>query len=221
MKPVYGLFAAVVLLTSACQSKEEKAAELIKSELSKTLYDFASYDPIETKVTEAFASAYNDSACWHQAAMVAYGLQTVQEHLEKAQDAKEHMEIWGAPNYYSSNYSDRQYYKYREIAQENIEQAQSKYQFTQRLGKKLQDSIAALDSSKIIGWEVSHRFRCKTKGGQATIGDYRYIIDKNFEKVLFREDMDETDNTEIRKIIKSALNGDFQPKAASDSTQVQ
>ena len=35
-------------------SKEEKAAQLINTEMSKTLYDFDSYEPIETKVTEAY-----------------------------------------------------------------------------------------------------------------------------------------------------------------------
>ena len=33
-----------------CQSREEKAAELIKQEMFKTLYDFESYEPIETKI---------------------------------------------------------------------------------------------------------------------------------------------------------------------------
>lgn len=221
MKPLYVLIATTALLTSACQSNEEKAAKIIKSELSKTLFDFESYDPIETKVTEAFASAYNDSACWYQAAIVAYGMQAALKNLEKAQDAQDHMDIWGVPSYYSSSYSDKQYYKYQKIRQENIEEAQNKYQFTRLIGQKLQDSIASLDSTKSIGWEVLHRFRCKTKGGQASIGNYRYIIDKKFEKILLREDMDDKDNTAIREVIESALNGNFKTNNTEQSESQQ
>lgn len=43
-----------VLAFASCMSKEEKAAQLINTEMSKTLYDFDSYEPIETKVTEAY-----------------------------------------------------------------------------------------------------------------------------------------------------------------------
>lgn len=58
------------------------------------------------------------------------------------------------------------------------------------MGKSLQDSIAKLDDKKIIGWEVRHRFRCKTRGGHATIGDYRYIISADFKEILWQEDTD-------------------------------
>lgn len=60
------------ILMVACQSKEEKAAELIKNELSKTLYDFESYSPIETTVTEAKLSVYTDTVCWKKANILLY-----------------------------------------------------------------------------------------------------------------------------------------------------
>ena len=60
MKKVLFLLVAIIALVG-CKSKEEKAAEMIKKELFKTLYDFDSYQPIETKVDSAFYSAYTDS----------------------------------------------------------------------------------------------------------------------------------------------------------------
>jgi MFS superfamily sulfate permease-like transporter len=62
------------LIFTSCQSKEEKAAELIKAELSKTLYDFDSYEPIKTTVTEAYNTANNDSSCIILASTIMYGM---------------------------------------------------------------------------------------------------------------------------------------------------
>ncbi|MBK5722488.1 hypothetical protein JGH11_16565 [Dysgonomonas sp. Marseille-P4677] len=47
MKQLIFAFAACVLIFSSCQSKEDKAKELVKDDLYKTLHDFGSYEPIE------------------------------------------------------------------------------------------------------------------------------------------------------------------------------
>lgn len=210
MKILYILLASTIaVFTSACQSKEEKAAGLIKQELSNALYDFDSYQPIKTTVTEAFSSAYNDTTCWYTAMAISYCMKDVSEYYEKANDAKERMEIWGPPSYYSSSYSDNQYYKYRRKWEENLDKATRRFEVAKSFVKELQDSIKSLDSTRYLGWEVFHRFRCKTKGGHAAIGNYRYIIDKEFTKIIFREDLDDDNYSEARNIIESALKGDF------------
>lgn len=200
------LFITIILVS--CQSKEEKAAEFIKNELSKTLYDFESYQPIETTVTEAKMTMYNDSACWTKAAALAYGMKKATEYLEEMKDAKERMEIW-RPSYYSSSYSDSQYYKYKEEYEDNLEKAKNAYDFCKGLAAELKKQIANLDTAKVIGWEAKHRFRCKTRGGNPTIGDYRYVLDKDFKKVLLQEDTDDEDESAIRDVLKAVLNGDF------------
>lgn len=77
------------------------------------------------------------------------------------------------------------------------------------MGEALQDSINNLDTNKVIGWEVTHRFRCKTRGGQASIGDYRYIISPDFKTVLWHEDTDDDDYKSAHKMIESARNREF------------
>ena len=200
---------ACFLTLSSCKSKEEKAAELIKQELAKTLYDFESYEPIETTVTEAYATAYNDSICYNMALVIGYEFSKVNEAIEKAKEACEYADIWGAPTAYSSSYSDKKYYKYRNEAKEQLDKVDNGMAIIKSLGRTLQDSIARLDENKQIGWEVKHRFRCKTRGGQASIGDYRYVIANNFKKVLLREDMDDEDDKRARSMIKSAIEGQF------------
>lgn len=203
------LLVSVVLTMTSCKSKEEKAADLIKTELSKSLYDFASYEPIETTVTEAYQTAYNDSTCFNMAVVIAYGMKKTSDLLEEATDAKERAEIWGPPTYYSSSYSDSQFRKYQSEMNDKREEALASIQIINTMGKALQDSIAKLDKSKVIGWDVKHRFRCKTRGGNASIGDYRYVLSPDFKSVLFYEDTDEEIYSTAREIIEMAINHKF------------
>lgn len=202
-------FIASLMSLSSCKSKEEKAADLIKSELSKTLYDFASYEPIETTVTEAYHTAYNDSACFRMSLAIAYGLNKVSEYTDEAKEAMEHAEIWGAPDYYSSSYSDSQYYKYKREAEEKQAKAYTALIIVKKMGLELQDSINKLNQDNIIGWDVRHRFRCKTRGGNSTIGDYRYIISSDFKTVILYEDTDDQDYKNARDVIEIAINKGF------------
>ena len=202
----------VAILSISCKSNEEKAAEFIKKELSKTLYDFDSYQPIETTVTEAKMTMYNDSVCWRKGAMLAYSVNKATKYIEKVEDAKQSMDIWGRPSYYSSTYSDNQYYKYKKEFEENLEKAQNALDLCKLIAAELKEDIATLDTAKVIGWEAKHRFRCKTKGGSSTIGDYRYILDKDFKSVILLEDMDDDDDSKIREALVAVVTGHFDEK---------
>lgn len=212
MKNSLTLMMAIMFATymASCQSKEEKAEEFIKNELSKTLYDFESYQPIETTVTEAKMTMFNDSACRSEAAVIDYGIKKAKEFLNDSKNAKEHMEIWGKPSYYSSSYSDNQYYKYKEEYEENFEKGKNAYELCKTLAAKLKKDIAKLDTAKVVGWEARHRFRCKTKGGNSTIANYRYIFDKDFKHVIVKEDLDDEDESRIRDVLISVVEGDFE-----------
>lgn len=47
MKQLIFAFAACVFIFSSCQNNEDKAKELVKEDLNKTLHDFSSYEPVE------------------------------------------------------------------------------------------------------------------------------------------------------------------------------
>lgn len=199
----------LALMLASCKSNERKAEDLIRAELSKTLLDFNSYEPIETTVVEAYENAYNDSWCLQQAMAISQCMKNAEEYKEAMSDARERMDIWGAPSYYSSSYSDNQYYKYQAQAEENLSKLKTELDFIRMWGIALQDSIKCLDTGKIIGWEVKHRFRCKTRGGQSAIADYRYILDKKFENVILREEMDDDDYSGARACLEFAEKNGF------------
>jgi hypothetical protein len=206
----YAIIAVISLLCfTACKSKEEKATELIKMELSKTLYDFGSYEPIETTITEAYNTVYNDSACFIKAMAVAYGAEQVSSALNQAKNASDNMAILGAPRYYSSEYSDHQYYKYKSEREDKLRVARTSLLLMKIISQSLEDTIPDFDGKKIIGWEVKHKFRCKTRGGIASIGDYRYIISSDFKNVLLQEDLDNRNCKTAHEILDYAVKGEL------------
>ena len=88
-----------------------------------------------------------------------------------------------------------------------MEKATTSYELFKVIAEGLKDTLQIVNTEKIVGWEVKHRFRCKTKGGHSTIGDYRYVMDEDFEKVLIHEDMDDDDSKNIRDMIKFIIDG--------------
>lgn len=203
-------FPVLLLLLSfaivGCKSNEEKAADLIKKELSKSLFDFESYSPIETTVTEAKHSIFTDTAFFKSANTILFALNVAKEALESVSEAEEGMNLWGKPTYSSSSYSDKKYYKYKEEYDECIEKFFGTWLVIKSMEKDLKDTLQTIDPEKVVGWEVIHKFRCKTKGGYSSIANYRYIIDNNFKKVLLYEDMEGDDYEKLRVVINRVVN---------------
>lgn len=204
MKKLFYFLAAVIVAVTvnSCKSKEEKAAELIKQELSHVLCDFGSYEPIETVVTEAKHIPTNDSACVNKALDAITYHELAVEYAKDGKSSLEMMNIWGKPTRYSSSYSDNRYYE-------------NKYEFVDAVKKanicikKYNSSIDDLkimmnrvNPSETLGYNVEHSFRCKSKGGIWLIEHYRFIVDKKIKKIIFY--VDEKD--EISDFIKSVQN---------------
>lgn len=203
MKKIF-ISACILLCTitlSSCKSKEEKALEIIKNEMFKTLYDFESYEPIETRIDSSFSSLYTDTTVLGHGYMIAALLSQSDEYIDKMKDAKSTMEIWG--DSYSS-YSRNRYNEAKKEFDENLNKAM----LVLDLIKLQSDSIRSIANnyvSEFNGWKVSHKFRCKTKGGNPTIGDYIYIFDKDMKSIIYKEDIDNDDLNKVKKLIKEAV----------------
>lgn len=208
MKKIILVLAAVIVTftVTSCKSKEEKAAELVKQELSHVLYDFGSYEPIETVVTEAKDIPINDSACVDKALDGIAYYELALESLEDATTAIKTMNIWGSPTSYSSSYSDSRYYESKSefmdaLAKTNI--CIKKYNTSIN---DLKELMKKTDPSKTIGYVVKHSFRCKTKGGMWSIAHYRFVVDKKFKRKIFCIDEKE----DVSKFIESVQNNTYE-----------
>lgn len=204
MKKILLWLPIIAVIFSGCKSKEEKAAELIKKEMFRTLYDFESYQPIETKVDSAYTSIYTDSIILSHAYIAKQLLADVDKCLEEIKDAKSTMEIWedGYSSLSRTKFNDA-YDKYKK----NLEEAKS---YMNVVNSSI-DSIKILANNftpKFYGWMVTHKFRCKTKGGSPDIGDYIYIFDKDMKNIIHKEDINDESLASLKKIITEAINND-------------
>ena len=194
-------FLLVSLLLFGCQSREEKAQELIKRDMFKTLYDFASYEPIETKIDSAFTSIYTDTL----ALLYANGINEMFEELEdkrvEYESARSAMEIW------ADSYSSLGIYKFNEAKRkvdEYIEKMDDVLKEANDVYVKIKERKQKIGRS-FIGWEAKHKFRCKTKGGNFDLGNYLYVFDKDVNQILYSKDMDSKDYLQLVGIIKEAI----------------
>lgn len=203
MRTVLFILLSTVLF-SGCKSREEKVAELIKQDMFKTLYDFESYEPIETKIDSAFTSVYTDSTIVAYAYIIRSFLDDIEDDLEKVKEAQRTAKIWR--DSYSS-YGRSEYEKAYNEANEYLEKVNS----NMNIVNAYMDSIKIASSdftTEFCGWKATHRFRCKTKGGNFDLGDYIYIVDKDFGNIIHKEDVNDDSNRKIRNLIHEAIYSD-------------
>lgn len=199
MKNKLLLVCSLIFLFASCQSKEDKANKLIKNDLFKTLHDFASYEPVETIVDSAFKSVYYDSASLLYGEYLKELVDQVNEHLDEAKEAKSYMDIYKEFSLAQKEYNNAKIeYKSRvESAGLLLKKVDTVMSYIQETDKKF--------NNEFYGWKVTHKFRCKTKGGNSILADYLYIFDPDFKTILYKENMDDEDVQSMRKYIKEAL----------------
>lgn len=174
------LLVLAIVSFSACKSNEQKAAALIKDYMFKNLFDYESYEPIETSID----SAYNQPMMNSQILALAFDSvekeKEAEEHHEEYEDASRTMDIWSGG--WSSS-STREYNKARKKA---IEELIASVECTRASVRNLKQikSMADTLSTGFIGWSAIHSFRCNTRGGSKTIGNYLFIFDKSFKTIL-------------------------------------
>lgn len=189
---------AIGLLVISCKSNEEKANELIKDYMYKSLYDYDSYQSIETKIEKAYVSPYYDESIIGIASLVVAGMEKEQKYMEEVNNARRTAEIW------MDSYSSYGREKTKEAlaeAKEGMRQVALNLQVICKLLVTLKEKIDNLDTEKRQGWKVTHTFRCKTRGGHSDLGTYVFIMDEKFKSILYNEDI----NDESLKKAKSTI----------------
>lgn len=204
MKKILPICLIAIIGLISCKSNEDKALALIDREMFKTLFNYDSYEPIETIVKEGNSSIYTDSLIRAYAINVEAVRKLSQEASEKANRALEYADIYANGYSYSSHKKFENYIN--QAKQEN-----DKMKFYLDRWKAYEDSIKLQVTNfqpQQIGWEVVHKFRCKSKGGNSMIANYVYIIDPKFTKIISQFDMDDEGETSIRERIDLAIKED-------------
>lgn len=186
MKNLFYIFAFVLILSSCSKSLEEKANELIKTELRKSLFKPDSYNPIETKLDSAF-SPYDDPVLFEKMTeLVKLGVELEGLDYDMKQ-AKSSMSIWSEP--YMGSYGRNEYNE----AKADYDKANSKIDKLKEKGrKKIEEVIEILGQErKFIGYLATHNYRADNNAGNTLIGNSVFIIDKEFKSVLFSCEVEE------------------------------
>ena len=210
MKRINLILSCVLALTLvACTSKEEKANKLIKQYMYENLYDFESYEPMKTSVDTLFVNDIHfDKAAYAYAVVGKNSLNKSNEYLREVKSASTSMDIWS--DSYTS-YGRSQWNEANEKMKENLDKAKQSLAEVYRamIGiKEREEILVQVPADEQTGWKVDHRFRCKTKGGSSTIGDYCFIFDKDIKEILDVYDVDEDEYKSYIGFLDEALSYD-------------
>lgn len=204
-RALLSLMAIILCLSfTQCKSKEDKANELIKDYMFKSLYDFESYQPIETKIDSAFHTIYNDSTVKYYAYSIVLSQKEGDKLADEFKSIESSIDIWCDGYTYYSSYSFKKCQECREQALENLRKRLFWWSTIESFRDSLL-SVADTLQNRFIGWQVTHDFRCKTKGGNPEIGHYVFVMDKDLKKIISKKDMDDDDEKDIQDVIKESI----------------
>lgn len=199
----YFLIVSLILTTiSSCQSKEEKAQKLINDQMFSTLYDYKSYEPVEIKIDSAFTSIYRDSIIRNWGVTCVALRELLNDCQSEYEEASSIMEIY-RDSYYSS-YGIKKYNDARTKFNEEIAKAKIYLEQWQNAN----DSIVSLSAkfrSEYCGWQATHKFRCKTKGGNSMLAIYIYVFDPKMKEILYSYDAEDETDASVIQMIDAAI----------------
>lgn len=195
MKKVFYVLAGLFLLfaVAGCQSREDKANKLIKDYMFKHLHDFKSYEVVETKVDTLYNLPIFDSECLQLAKSIKSHLEKVVEYDEEAEHDDRTMDIWQGG---WSSTSHNEYVKaYKSWVNNKSNSAAERVSYLLD-AKKLLERIAQLDPNEQIGWQAEHTFRSNTLGGNMSLGNYLFLMDKDLKTItaVYDDDDEEMDD---------------------------
>lgn len=166
----------VSLCFIGCASNTQKAEKLIQEDLYKTLFDYESYEPIETTISEAHACFIYDSAVYTIGDEIAFLKESIDILREGANENAEQFQYLSG--YRLENAKEKQYM----LLDTCYYMCMSWYGYIDTL----RQLCSNIDTTSVIGWCVNHKFRCKSKDGTPNIVDKTYIVDNHFKKILYK-----------------------------------
>ena len=203
MKKVLFVAIGLALLTScSVKTNEEKARELIESDVKANLIKPESYEFAQIKLDSCFRDSQFNPEALAFAMNVAKLYKEYKEYASDAERAESSMTIY-APSYgYQSAHSAQQQKKYKaEMEKARRKAADTKDQIIQ-LYKDNKALFTAFQSGKheFIGWMAVFGYRAETAGGMKTMGEGLFYLNKDLSEITARftkEDMIEMESADL------------------------
>ena len=203
---VVSFFSLVLLASCSVKTNEEKARELIESDVKANLIKPESYEFAQIKIDSCFSdSQYNPEAIAF-AMNVAKLYKEYKEYASDAERAESSMTIYAPSFGYQDAHSKQQQKKYKaEMEKAQRKAADTKAQIIQ-LYKDNKDLIAGMESGGIhefIAWAVTFGYRAETAGGLKTMGGALYYLNKDMTEIIQRftdDDMRDMQSEDLQDI---------------------
>lgn len=204
MKQIYFVLIIFPLLFSCTQTKEEKAAEIAKSEMIKIIYNVDSYKPIETQIDSAFTSIYTNLDVVRAAHdLIELNADEKKEQLQRQYNsAKSSAAIWSDSRGWSS-YAKEEYRQAKDEMDDYAKQLKELDEEVKTKMNEIRDYAKAVIEHQFFGWNIYHRFRCANGLGIQQISDILIIVDENMEIVKGRIMLDDNDDYSLDKLKKT------------------
>lgn len=210
MKRIFIYFALTcVILLTACSSNENKANKLIKQYMFESLYDFKSYEPTKTIVDTLKPELYFNEEAIEYAKTGLSNATKIPELTEEVKSAQDKMEFASSMSrHFSSSYEN---YHYKMVKKE-YEDAQTALNNATREALVCMHNILVMyeelqenQTNEILGWKVTHKYRCNNRGGNLALGEDIFLIDKDFKEILHVYDTQDYDYAACVEFINSVL----------------
>lgn len=198
------LLSLLSVFVVSCTSKEEKANKLIKQYMYENLYDFESYEPTKTVLDTLYADIRFDKEAYQAARFGQMNLEKSDEYINEAHSAGRSMDIWSDSytSYGRSQWTEAN--NKMKTCIDNAKKCMAEVSAAMLIIKEREEVINN-KTAEMQGWKVWHKFRCKTKGGSATIGDYCFIMDCDLKEIITVYDLDDNKHKEIIGFIDEAI----------------
>ena len=201
----YALFLATIITLYSCQTNEQKANKLIRTHMQNSLYDYASYKPMQTRIdTLRAAEMFRDLMPQVEIYVETQSkIKAIDNKIEDAnrnvRRAKSNMEWkksmlqYGFSSYYKAEYENaKEEYK---SAREKLEELKTERVENEQKIDDVKATIIEIFSKsneyEDYGWLIDHSFKCNTMGGFPSVGHEIFLVDKEFRTIYYNNDAED------------------------------
>lgn len=178
--------------------RRSRAETLLQQIITDNLYFPESYNSVSTSIDSVFHGPLTDAECLKAASELIKFKAQLPGAEDSYKEAVHTLKIFGSSGVFWRHAEEKK------NAEERLNSLKSKIAKREEVIKQRDTS----NDGKFIGWQVTHRYRAQTKGGDPSISDVLYILNPDMTSWMFRYSLDKTDSdnlNELDKIIRQTL----------------
>ena len=178
--------------------RNDSAQSLLRRIITSNLYFPSSYDPVSIRVDSVFYGPLTDSKCLKAANELISSKNELPGAEASYKEAVHTLKIFGSSGVFWRHAEEKK------NAEERVQTLKEKIAKNEKI---IRDRDTTHDG-EYIGWQVSHRYRAQTKGGDISFTNVLYVINPEMTEWLFRysiEDNDSHNLSNLHKIINETL----------------